>query len=100
MRQVRINEPSQMLGVIDADLRDAMGVDVTGVFRRGTKWGFPAERVGRRGFSMVSEVLNVPETSTHNDRRQWRRTLDSTRRETQQSRPVAACRGEDTSSIA
>lgn len=43
-RPVRIHEPSQMLGLVDEDLRDAMGLDVTGVFRRGTKWGFPAER--------------------------------------------------------
>ena len=43
-RLVRIHEPSQMLGLVDDDLKDAMGVDVTGVFRRGAKWGFPLER--------------------------------------------------------
>jgi hypothetical protein len=43
-RPVRIHEPSQMLGLLDDDLKDAMGLDVVGVFRRGTKWGFPAER--------------------------------------------------------
>jgi hypothetical protein len=43
-RPVRIHEPGQMLGLLDDDLKDAMGLDVTGVFRRGTKWGFPAER--------------------------------------------------------
>ncbi len=43
-RPVRIHEPSQMLGSVDDDLKDALGIDVTGVFRRGTKWGFPAER--------------------------------------------------------
>jgi hypothetical protein len=43
-RPVRIHEPSQMLGLVEDDLRDAMGLDVLGVFRRGTKWGFPAER--------------------------------------------------------
>lgn len=43
-RLVRIHEPSQMLGLVEDDLKDAMGLDVTGVFRRGTKWGFPAER--------------------------------------------------------
>ena len=42
-RLVRIHEPSQMLGLVEDDLKDAMGLDVTGVFRRGTKWGFPAE---------------------------------------------------------
>ncbi|MDR3734384.1 MAG: hypothetical protein P4L10_02485, partial [Acidobacteriaceae bacterium] len=43
-RPVRIHEPSQMLGQVDDDLKDALGVDVAGVFRRGTKWGVPAER--------------------------------------------------------
>ncbi len=43
-RPVRVHEPSQMLGLVDEDLQDAMGVDVTAVFRRGAKWGFPLER--------------------------------------------------------
>jgi hypothetical protein len=43
-RPVRIHEPSQMLGLVDEDLQDAMGVDVSGLFRRGTKWGFPMDR--------------------------------------------------------
>ena len=43
-RPVRIHEPSQMLGLVDDDLKEAMGVDVVCVFRRGTKWGVPAER--------------------------------------------------------
>ena len=42
-RPVRIHEPFQMLGHVDDDLLDAMGVDVTGVFSRGTMFGFPAE---------------------------------------------------------
>ena len=43
-RPVRVHEPSQMLGLLEEDLLDAMGIDVVGVFRRSTKWGFPAER--------------------------------------------------------
>ena len=43
-RLVRVLESAQMLGQIDEDLLDAMGIDVIGVFRRTTKWGFPAER--------------------------------------------------------
>jgi len=43
-RPVRVHEPAQMLGVIDDDLKDAMGVDVTGIFRRGTKFGVPMDR--------------------------------------------------------
>ena len=40
---VRVLETAQMLGQIDEDLLDAMGIDVIGVFRRTTKWGVPAE---------------------------------------------------------
>jgi hypothetical protein len=39
-RPVRIHEPYQMLGMIDADLRDALGIDVVGVFPRNTMFGF------------------------------------------------------------
>ena len=42
-RLVRVLETAQMLGQIDEDLLDAMGIDVIGVFRRTTKWGVPAE---------------------------------------------------------
>jgi hypothetical protein len=40
---VKVREPFQMLGLVDDDLREAMGVDVTGVFSRKAKFGFPAE---------------------------------------------------------
>ena len=43
-RPVRIHEPFQMLGLLDTDLQDAMGIDVTGVFARNTMFGFPAEQ--------------------------------------------------------
>ncbi len=43
-RAVRVLETAQMLGQMDEDLLDAMGIDVVGVFRRTTKWGVPAER--------------------------------------------------------
>ena len=42
-RPVRVHEPFQMLGTMDDDLRDAMGLDVTGVFARNTMFGFPAK---------------------------------------------------------
>lgn len=42
-RPVRVHEPFQMLGILDDDLRRAMGIDVTGVFARNTMFGFPAE---------------------------------------------------------
>lgn len=38
---VKVYEPCQMLGLIEPDLKQAMGLDVDGVFRRKTKFGFP-----------------------------------------------------------
>jgi hypothetical protein len=43
-RPVRVHEPFQMLALLDDDLQDAMGLDLTGVFARNTMFGFPAER--------------------------------------------------------
>jgi hypothetical protein len=40
-RPVKVHEPYQMLGLIEEDLRQAMGLDVTGVFPRNTMFGFP-----------------------------------------------------------
>ena len=42
-RPVRVHEPFQMLGWIDEDLKQAMGIDVEGVFARNTMFGFPAD---------------------------------------------------------
>lgn len=42
-RPVRIHEPYQMLGMIDEDLREALGIDVIGVFPRNTMFGFANE---------------------------------------------------------
>jgi hypothetical protein len=39
---VKVHEPYQMLGLVEDDLRAAMGIDVTGVFPRKTMFGFPA----------------------------------------------------------
>ncbi|MGD0913326.1 MAG: hypothetical protein ABR928_15650, partial [Terracidiphilus sp.] len=43
-RPVCVHEPFQMLGVLDEDLMDAMGLDVIGTFARTTMFGFPAEK--------------------------------------------------------
>ena len=40
-RPVKIHEPYQMLGIIEDDLQQALGLDVEGVFRRKTLFGFP-----------------------------------------------------------
>jgi hypothetical protein len=42
-RLVKAFEPYQMLGWLDEDLLEAMGVHVSGVFARGTFFGFPNE---------------------------------------------------------
>ena len=41
---VKVHEPYQMLGLIEDDLLDVMGVDVAGLFARNTMFGFPNER--------------------------------------------------------
>lgn len=42
-RPVRINEPYQMLGEIEPDLQDALGVDVDAIYPRKTIFGFANE---------------------------------------------------------
>ena len=42
-RPVRVHEPFQMLGLLDEDLLDALGLDVVGTFARNTMFGFPAD---------------------------------------------------------
>jgi len=42
-RPVKAIDPGQLLGEVDEDLKRILGVDVEGVFRRMTRFGFPAE---------------------------------------------------------
>lgn len=42
-RPVRVNDPYQMLGEVEEDLRDAMGLDVIGMYPKNTMFGFPLE---------------------------------------------------------
>ena len=42
-RPVLVHEPFQMLGLLDEDLLDAIGIDVVGTFARNTMFGFPAD---------------------------------------------------------
>jgi len=42
-RPVRVHEPYQMLGFVEEDLMDAMGIDTLGIFPRCTTFGFPAQ---------------------------------------------------------
>jgi len=43
-RPVKVIEPYQMLGEVETDLKDAMGVDTTGILGRSTLFGFPLEQ--------------------------------------------------------
>ena len=40
-RPVKVHEPYQMLGLLEDDLQQALGLDVEGVFPRNTMFGFP-----------------------------------------------------------
>ncbi len=40
-RPTKVHEPYQMLGLLEEDLKQAMGIDVDGVFPRRTMFGFP-----------------------------------------------------------
>ncbi len=40
-RPVKVHEPYQMLGLIEDDLREAMGIDTVGITPRTTMFGFP-----------------------------------------------------------
>jgi hypothetical protein len=39
-RLVKVHEPFQMLGLLEEDLKQVLGIDVEGVFRRRTMFGF------------------------------------------------------------
>jgi len=63
--RVKVVEPYQMLGEIDAALRQALSLDVVGIHPRGTMFGFPNEKY--KAFTMPAdgtEVL-VPEQFNH-----------------------------------
>lgn len=42
-RPVKVIDPGQMLGEVSEDLKQAIGIDTAGVFRRMTRFGYPAE---------------------------------------------------------
>jgi hypothetical protein len=43
-RPVKVHEPYQMLGLVEEDLQEAMGLDVEGAYPRKTMFGFPNDR--------------------------------------------------------
>ena len=88
-RPVKVCEPYQMLGLVEDDLLDAMGVDVVSIFPRYTIFGFPNENwktvalpvgTGGAGFRTLQNL------------RKRQRHLISIRRATPPRRPAATCR--------
>jgi hypothetical protein len=57
IRPVKVHEPYQMLGWLDDDLLDALGVDVTGIIPRNTMFGFPNENWREYRLPWGQEVL-------------------------------------------
>ena len=56
-RPVKAYEPYQMLGWIDDDLKDALGVDIDGIVSRNTMFGFPNENWQEFRMPWGQEVL-------------------------------------------
>ena len=56
-RLVKAFEPYQMLGWIDDDLKEAMGIDVSGIVPRQTMFGFPNENWKEFRMPWGQEVL-------------------------------------------
>jgi len=56
-RPVKVHEPYQMLGWVDDDLMDAMGIDVTGIYNRNTIFGFANENWREFRLPWGQEVL-------------------------------------------
>jgi hypothetical protein len=57
---VRVLEPGQMLGEVTDDLREAMGIDCTGVPPSSTSYGFPLEGPWREWRCPWGQVVLVP----------------------------------------
>jgi uroporphyrinogen-III decarboxylase len=66
-RLVKAYEPYQMLGLIEADLQEALGVDVEGVVPRNTMFGFPNENWKPWKFPQGFEVLVSEHFQTSTD---------------------------------
>lgn len=64
---VKVLDPYQMLGVVEDDLRDVLGIDTVGVAPPKTIFGFPLEEISKPWTTpwgqdvLVSELFNVDE---------------------------------------
>ena len=64
---VKVHEPYQMLGWIDDDLMDVLGLDVVGVYGRNTMFGFPNENWQEFRLPWGQEVLVSAHFNTTTD---------------------------------
>ena len=56
---VKVHEPYQMLGLVEDDLREAMGLDVAGAFPPKTMFGFPTEHWKEWNFHGLDVLVPV-----------------------------------------
>lgn len=62
---VKVHEPYQMLGLIENDLQQAMGIDTQGLYRRGTMFGYRNENWKEWSFNGLEVLVGGGfETST------------------------------------
>jgi hypothetical protein len=66
-RPVKIHEPFQLLGMIDADLKEAIGIDVEGVNPPNTLFGFPNDQWKEWRLDNGLEVLVSQDFNTIKD---------------------------------
>ena len=66
-RPVKVHEPYQMLGLIEDDLLEVMGIDVTGINSKDTMFGFPNENWKLWKTPYGQEVLVSEHFKTTND---------------------------------
>ena len=71
-RPVKVHEPYQVLGLVEDDLKEAMGIDVEGVFPRKTLFGF--ENKGWKPWRLQDGLdVEVPEDFRTTDQEERRR---------------------------
>ncbi|MCX6143131.1 MAG: hypothetical protein NTZ35_07915 [Ignavibacteriales bacterium] len=66
-RPVKVHEPYQMLGYIEEDLKQALSIDVEGVYPEETMFGFPNERWKQWQLNDGLEVLVSEQLTTTKD---------------------------------
>lgn len=67
-RPVRVSEPYQMLGEVEKDLGDILGIDITGIYGRNNMFGIPHDEGWKEFRTFWGQPVLVPEKfNTKND---------------------------------